>query len=74
MKTTTLSPPPPPPRGGNFAGGLGEPDGGGKSGRHTRILRWFRMSMKFVVVILFAMAVMQLGFILFQTVRLWFFS
>ena len=30
--------------------------------------------MKFVVVILFATAVMQLGFILFQTVRLWFFS
>jgi len=32
------------------------------------------MSLKFVVVILLAVAVAQLGFVLTQTVRLWFFS
>jgi hypothetical protein len=74
MKTAALSPPPRPPRDGKFGGSLGEPDGGRKFGRHAGILRWFRRSLKFVVVVLFAVAVLQLVFILFQTVRLWFFS
>jgi hypothetical protein len=74
MKTATLSAPPRPPRGGNFIGGLGEPGGGGKSGRHANVLYWCRMVLKFLVLLLFAVATAQLVFILFQTVRLWFFS
>ena len=74
MKTATLWPPPRPPRGGNFTGSLGEPDGSGQPGRHAPVLRWCRMVLKFLVLVLFAMAVAQLAFVLFQTVRLWFFS
>jgi hypothetical protein len=74
VKTATLSPPPRPPRNGNFTGGLGEPAGGGKSGRHTSLFRWCQMGLKLAVAILFVIAVAQLALILFQTVRLWFFT
>lgn len=74
MKTATLSPPPRPPRNENFTGGLGEPDGDGKSGRHTNVFHWCRVVLKFLVLLLFTVATAQLVFILFQTVRLWFFS
>ncbi|HLX95935.1 MAG TPA: hypothetical protein VKU37_09330 [Verrucomicrobiae bacterium] len=74
MKTATLSSPPRPPGNGNFAGGLGEPGGGGRAGRRAIVRRWCRMGLKFVAAILFVMAAAQLAFVLFQTVRLWFFS
>ena len=74
MQTATLSPPPRPPRNVNSTGALGEPDNGGKPGRFANIRRWCRMCLKLVVAILFVVAVAQLALILFQTVRLWFFS
>ena len=74
MKTATLSPPPRPPRNGNFTADLGEPDGGGKSNRLDVILRWCRRCLKLAVVVLLVIAVAQLALVLFQTVRLWFFS
>jgi len=70
MQTATLSPPPRPPRNGNFTGALGEPDG---RGRRAIVLRWCVMFLKLVVAILFVIAGAQLAFILFRTVRLWFF-
>lgn len=73
METVTLAPPPRPPRGGNSADGLGEPNGG-RPGRQGRVFRWFRMCLKFVVVILLLVAVAQLIFVLLQTLRLWFYS
>jgi len=74
MTTETFSPPPRPPKNGNIAGDLGEPDGSGKPGRHAVVLSWCRMLLKLVVGLLMVVAVAQLAFILFQTVRLWFFS
>jgi hypothetical protein len=70
MKTATLCPPPCPPKGGRSTGNLGEPDGG--SGRYGG-RPWWRMILKFAVLVLFAVAAGQLVLILFQTVRLWFF-
>jgi hypothetical protein len=74
MNTATLSPPPRPPRNGNFTGASGEPNGGGTPGRLVGVLRWGRMFLKLLVCILLVIAATQLAFILFQTVRLWFFS
>jgi hypothetical protein len=74
MNTATLSPPPRPPRNGNFTGALGEPDGSRTPGRLASVLSWGRMFLKLLVCILFVIAVAQLAFILFQTVRLWFFT
>jgi hypothetical protein len=71
MKTATLSLPPRPPRDGHVRSGLGEPDGEGSSGRSVNVLRW---CLKFAVIILLVIAVAQLALIMFQTVRLWFFS
>jgi hypothetical protein len=71
VKTATLSPPPRPPKNGRCTSNLGEPGGGGgKFGGRP----WWRMFLKFAVLLLFAVAAGQLAFILFQTVRLWFFS
>lgn len=74
MQTATLSPPPRPPWNVNVIGAPGEPDGGGKPGRFAGVRRWCRMFLKLVVGILLVIAVTQLAFILFQTMRLWFFS
>jgi hypothetical protein len=71
MKTATFSPPPRPPKGGRSTGNLGEPDGGsGIYGRRP----WWRMILKFAVLVLFAVAACQLVLIFFQTVRLRFFA
>jgi hypothetical protein len=73
MKTAPLSPPPRPPRTGNSTSGFyewhGGPNPGSRQPRH-----WWHMFLKFVVLVLFAMAAGQLALIIFQTVRLWFFS
>ena len=44
------------------------------AGRWARLLRYGRMFAKLLVLVLFAIAVGQLGLILFQIVRLQFFS
>ena len=73
MNTATLSPPPRPPRDGNTPR-LAGPDDGGNFGRHLKLSHWFRGLLKAAVLLLFALAAGQLLFILFRTVRLWFFS
>jgi len=70
VKTAPLSPPPRPPKNGRCASNLGEPGGGGKFGGRP----WWRTFLKFTVPVLFVVAAGQLAFILFQTMRLWFFS
>lgn len=57
-----------------MTGAPGEPNSGGNPGRLVGVLRWGRMFLKLVVCILFVIAVTQLAFVLYQTVRLWFFS
>ena len=44
------------------------------AGRMAKLLRWGRRLAKFVVLVLFAIAVGQLGLILVQIVRVQFFS
>ena len=74
MKTAPLMPPPRPPRTGDI--GLGShdwhDDPNSRGGAMFR--RSWRMLFKFVVIALLAVAVGQLALVLFQIVRLRFFS
>ena len=74
MKTAPVMPPPRPPRNGNITMGFHEWHGhpGGRFG--FLFARYGRMVLKALVLGLLAVAVGQLGYIVFQTVRLWFFS
>lgn len=74
MKTAPLMPPPRPPRGGNFATDSGDWHDNPNASFGERWLRYGRMLAKFLVLVLFAIAVGQLGLILVQIVRLRFFS
>ena len=74
MKTAPVMPPPRPPRKGNIT--MGFYDWHGHPGGRLRFLFWRygRMALKVLVLALLAVAAGQLGLIVFQTVRLWFFS
>jgi hypothetical protein len=74
MKTAPVMPPPRPPSNGNITMGFHEWHGkpGGRFG--FLFARYGRMLLKLLVLGLLAVAVGQLGLIVFQTVRLWFFS
>ena len=74
MKTAPLMPPPRPPRDGNIASAAVDWHDDPNAGRQAKRRRYGRMLAKFVVLVLLAMAVGQLGLILFQIVRLGLFS
>lgn len=74
MKTAPMSPPPRPPRDGNVTMGFYDWHDNPNAGRSAKWFRYGRMLAKFVVLILFAIAIGQLGLILFQIVRLGLFS
>ena len=73
MKTAPAMPPPRPPRDGNVATGSYDWHDNPNAGRRAKWLRLGRMLAKFLVLALLAIAVSQLGLILFQIVRLEFF-
>ena len=74
MKTAPVMPPPRPPRDGNIASAAGDWHDDPNSWHRAKRLCYGRMLAKFVVLVLFAIAVGQLGLILFQIVRLGLFS
>jgi hypothetical protein len=74
MQTAPVMPPPRPPRGGNLAMASDDWHENPNAGRRAKWFRYGRMLAKFVVLLLFAIAVGQLGLVLFQIVRLGLFS
>ena len=74
MKTAPVMPPPRPPRDGDVVMGFSDWHENPNAGFGAKSLRYGRMLLKFLVLILFAIAVGQLGLILFQIVRLRLFS
>ena len=69
MKTAPASPPPRPPRDGDVTLGSHDWHNNPNSKGGARFHRWGRMLLKFVVVVLLAIAVGQLAFVLFEMVR-----
>ena len=74
MKPAPAMPPPRPPRDGNINPGFYDWHDNPNAGCGAKLLLYGRMFLKFLVFILFAVAVGQLGLIVFQIVRLQFFS
>ena len=74
MNTAPVMPPPRPSRDGNVATGFHDWHDNPNAGRPAKLRRYGRMFAKFLVLVLFAIAVGQLGLILIQTVHLQFFS
>lgn len=72
MKTAPVSPPPRPPRNGNITMGYHDWSNNPNSRGRAIFLRYGRMLLKFVVLVLLAIAVGQLALVLFQIVRLQF--
>jgi len=73
MKTAPAMPPPRPPRDGKSATGSYDWHDNPNAWRWAKWLRYGRMLAKILVLALLAIAVGQLGLILFQIVRLEFF-
>jgi hypothetical protein len=74
MKTAPVMPPPRPPRDGNILASNYDWHNDPNAGRHARWHRFGLMALKFFVFLLLAVAIGQLTLIIFQTVRLQFFS
>ena len=74
MRTAPVMPPPRPPRDRNMATGAHDWHDNPYGGFRARYRRYGRMLAKLVVLVMFAVAVGQLALILFETVRLYFFS
>ena len=74
MKTAPVLPPPRPPRDGNVTTGSCDWHNNPNSKGDAIFLLWGRMLLKFVVLVLLAIAVGQLALVLFQIVRLQFVS
>ncbi|TAK92802.1 MAG: hypothetical protein EPO07_19040 [Verrucomicrobia bacterium] len=74
MKTAPVMPPPRPPRDGDVVMGFHDWNENPNAGRWAKWRRFGRMLLKFLVLILFAIAVGQLALIVFQIVRLQFVS
>lgn len=74
MNTAPVMPPPRLPRNGSVGRDFHDWHDKPNAGRTVKLLRYGRMLAKFLVLALFAIAVGQLGLILFQIVRLQFVS
>ena len=74
MKTAPAMPPPRPPRTGNLATGCPDWPDHPNAGRGAKWLFYGRVFLKFLVLFLLTVAIGQLALIIFQTVRLYFFS
>jgi hypothetical protein len=74
MKTAPVMPPPRPPRAGNIAMGCPDWHDHPHAGRGAKWLFYGRVFLKFLVLFLLAVSVGQLALIIFNIVRLQFFS
>ena len=74
MQTQPVMPPPRPPRNGNVLASCYDWHDNPNADRRARWHRFSLMALKFLVLLLLAVAIGQLALIIFQTVRLNFFS
>lgn len=74
MKTAPVMPPPRPPRDGNVTMGFSDWHDNPNAGRTAKLFRYGLMLAKVLVLVLFVIALGQLGLILIQLARLQFFS